>query len=199
MVECAVAGSGARFHCPCYHPGGDVKATRIGEFLAQLRSLALSLPNARFSVIVGFSLGGLIAALFQEQYPELVGSVVLIAPSIDSYERKFRDVPKARWTMPAEYVEELARMPARPVIKVPATLLHGMSDFDGGVDMPARAKGWASQAKFEKCFFPETLNHSTVLDAWMRSDSPGLFGIPSLNEMMTWALHAGGHGKTSPR
>lgn len=197
MVKRAAEGSGARCHCPCYHPGGDVKATRIGQFLAQLRSLALSLPGGRFSVIVGFSVGGLIAALFQEQYPELVGSVVLIAPAIDNYERNFRDVPKTSWQMPSEYVEELARFPARPVIKVPATLLHGMSDFDGGADMPARVREWASQARFEKCFFPDTLNH--FLEPWISSESPGLLGIPSLKEMMAWALHVGGQGKTSPK
>jgi len=189
MLSRAVDGSGARFHCPCYHPGGDVRATRIGEFLAQLRSLALSLPSGRFSVIVGFSFGGLVAALFQEQCPELVGSVVLLAPSIDSYERNFRDVPKALWYMPPEYVEELARLPARPTIKVPTTLLHGMSDFDGGEDMPARAKEWASQANFAQSCFPPAVNHS--MEPWISSESPGLLGTPSLKETLTWALHVG--------
>jgi len=189
MVKRAVDGFGARFHCPCYHPGGDYKKTRIGQFLAQLRSMALSLPSGRFSVIVGYSVGGLIAALFQEQFPELVGSIVLIAPSIDNYERNYRHVPSVLRAMPAEYVEEMAQLSARPVIKVPAAILHGMLDIDGGVDMPARVKQWTSQAKFEKCYFPETLNHS--LEPWISSESPGLLGIPSLKEIITWALQVG--------
>ena len=112
-----------------YHPDGDWRKTRLPAFLDELRAEASERP---FTAIVGFSVGGLIAALFQDRWPELVSRVILLAPAVDNYERNFQHVPESKWFMPAAYVMELAALPARPRLKVPALLIHGRLDTDGG-------------------------------------------------------------------
>ena len=53
-----------------YHPGGNIQETKIKSFLEELRSRALN--NAPFLALVGYSFGGLLAALYQEKFPHLV-------------------------------------------------------------------------------------------------------------------------------
>ena len=135
-----------------YHPDGDWRQTRLPLFLDSLRAEAREKP---FTAIVGFSVGGFIAALFQERWPDLVERVILLAPAIDNYERNFAHVPREKWFMPSAYVSELAELPARPALKVPALLIHGRRDTDGMGSALWRVQKWAETERFEHTFFPD--------------------------------------------
>jgi pimeloyl-ACP methyl ester carboxylesterase len=159
-----------------YHPDGDWRKTRLPAFLDELRAEASERP---FTAIVGFSVGGLIAALFQDRWPELVSRVILLAPAVDNYERNFQHVPESKWFMPAAYVMELAALPARPRLKVPALLIHGRLDTDGGGGALWRVQKWAETQRFERVFYPDA-GHSGM-------DIVGR-GSPGWDELATWAL-----------
>ncbi|CAJ1366693.1 unnamed protein product, partial [Effrenium voratum] len=117
---------------PTYHPGGDVAATRPATFLQDL-----DLSEESFAV-VGFSFGGLLAATLQEMRPDKITKCVLIAPAIDNFERNFAAKRKEDWHLAEEYVAELQKLPARPSIKVPTMLIHGLSETD------AEGTAWTS-------------------------------------------------------
>eukprot|EP00411_Alexandrium_monilatum_P017551 CAMPEP_0175246418 /NCGR_PEP_ID=MMETSP0093-20121207/33094_1 /TAXON_ID=311494 /ORGANISM="Alexandrium monilatum, Strain CCMP3105" /LENGTH=195 /DNA_ID=CAMNT_0016540565 /DNA_START=12 /DNA_END=599 /DNA_ORIENTATION=+ len=155
-----------------YHPGGDWRATRLPAFLEALRA------EAPLEAIVGYSVGGLIAALFQERHPELVRRVVLLAPAIDNFERNFRGRPPEEWHMPAGYVEELAALPARPAVRVPALLVHGQRDTDAGGGAPWRVREWAEAERFERVFFPDVGHGPDIVGR----------GSPGWDELAAWAL-----------
>lgn len=185
-LQRALAGRHARLHAPTYHPGGQVGATRLEQFLQDLRDMARSLPSGRFALVVGYSVGGLLGALFQERHPELVGRAVLLAPAVDNFDRNFAGVPKGCWYMPPEYVEELQHLPARPTIRVPTFLLHGEQDNDRGGSCPWRIREWAAAERFEVCCFPAGVGHS--LEPWLTSPSRKLDGVPALKEVLAWGL-----------
>ena len=68
------------------HPaGGKIEGTKLQAFLDELRKRAID--NGPFLAVFGYSFGGFLAALFQEQCPGLVQRVVLLAPAIDNFER----------------------------------------------------------------------------------------------------------------
>jgi pimeloyl-ACP methyl ester carboxylesterase len=158
-----------------YHPHGDWRQTRLPEFLEELRAEASERP---FTSIVGFSVGGLIAALFQDRWPELVERVVLLAPAIDNYERNFQHVPQAKWFMPPSYVTELEKLPARPALKVPTLLIHRKRDTDDMGSALWRILEWAETESFERVFYPDA-GHSMYI---VGRDSPGW------DALATWAL-----------
>lgn len=182
----ALNGKKARLHAPTYHPNGQVYDTRIETFLHHLEALAQELPTKRFTLVVGYSVGGLLGALFQERHPELVGRAVLLAPAVDNFARNFQQVPQECWYMPPAYVEELQKLPARPSIRVPTWLVHGAEDDDSGGSCPWRVQEWAASEHFEKCFFPEGVDHS--LQPWLDSMVQRLDGLPILRDVLAWGL-----------
>eukprot|EP00392_Amoebophrya_sp_AT5.2_P011160 g11235.t1 len=132
-----------RFHAPSYHPGGDVSRTRLVAFLEALRSdAATNTARGKYAAIFGYSVGGMLAAVFQDRYPHLVDRVVLLAPAIDNYERNFAHLAPRDYWMPAQYVEELKGLPARPTIRVPTVLIHGDAESDAGGSAPWRVREW---------------------------------------------------------
>eukprot|EP00933_Yihiella_yeosuensis_P001440 TRINITY_DN102353_c0_g1_i1.p1 TRINITY_DN102353_c0_g1~~TRINITY_DN102353_c0_g1_i1.p1 ORF type:complete len:217 (+),score=45.27 TRINITY_DN102353_c0_g1_i1:166-816(+) len=173
---------------PCYHPNGDIQATRIISFLSELRSLALDGPGGCFAAIIGFSVGGLLAALFQDQHPELVKRVVLIGPAIDNFKRNFDGVPAEKWYMPASYVEELRALPARPSIRVPTLLLHGGKETDRGGAALWRVLEWSAAEKFEACYHPQEVGHTLdIVGASFSANESGSH-CPDWKDLLEWVL-----------
>lgn len=169
------------FYVASYHPGGQVSATRLDDFLEEMKHVAETLPAGHFEAVIGFSVGGLLAALFQEQHPGLVKRVVLMAPAIDNFARNFANSHPNQWFMPREYVEELRRMSSRPKIKVPALLIHGSLDDDNGGSALWRMQEWASEEQFHAIYFPESVGHSPAI--------VGVDGSPSWSELVQWAIN----------
>lgn len=175
-----LTNSAIRLHAPCYHPARNVHATRLEAFLEELRQIAESMHEGRFAAIVGFSVGGLLAALFQERHPKLVGRVVLLAPAVDNFARNFEGLPRSAWWMPPEYVEELRRLPARPEIKVPVVLIHGSLEDDSFGSAPWRIQEWTASEPFEACFYPDGVGHSPGI--------VGASGSPAWDDLIRWAI-----------
>ena len=121
----------ATIHTPCYHPEQRVAGTRIGRTLKDCVELIERSKSGKV-YLVGYSFGGLLAALLALERQDLIENVLLLAPAIDNYERNYATRNPKNWQMPAEYVEELQLYPARPDLKRPTTVVHGMLD----VDMP---------------------------------------------------------------
>jgi len=184
-LERLLGGAPVDLHTPTYHPDGDVKGTRIEPFLAELASEARRQPGGRFAAVVGCSFGGLLASLFQERFPELVGRMVLLAPAIDNFARNYSGVPEAERRMPQDFVSELHSLPARPAIKVPTALLHGLLDDDKGGSAPWRAREWTAAQGFSAAHFPEGVDHS--LEPWLSAPAAGL-DAPPLGALVRWAL-----------
>jgi len=184
-LQKALGAASVKVHVPCYHPGGEISQTRLVKFLEDLRDWGRSLPSGRFDAAVGYSVGGLLVALLQEKYPEVIGRAVLLAPAIDNFKRNFAKVPRESWHMPPEYVEELRGLLARPAIRVPSVLLHGSLDTDEGGSDPWRVREWTDDQPFKASYFPEGVNHN--LEPWLYSleKSPG---IPQLPELLAWSL-----------
>ncbi|CAJ1366694.1 unnamed protein product, partial [Effrenium voratum] len=155
---------------PTYHPGGDVAATRPATFLQDL-----DLSEESFAV-VGFSFGGLLAATLQEMRPDKITKCVLIAPAIDNFERNFAAKRKEDWHLAEEYVAELQKLPARPSIKVPTMLIHGLSETDADGSAVWRVREWVDKEPFGPTYFPEG-GHS--LDIVGR-------GCPGWQELAHW-------------
>uniref|UniRef100_A0A7S4RVL3 AB hydrolase-1 domain-containing protein n=1 Tax=Alexandrium monilatum TaxID=311494 RepID=A0A7S4RVL3_9DINO len=172
-------------HMPTFHPGGKVKETRVERFLVDLAEEARHQPNGRFAAVVGCSFGGLLAALFQERFPEFVGRMVLLAPAIDNFARNYEGVPEAERRMPEVFVKELSSLPARPTIKVPTTLLHGLLDNDDGGSALWRVREWAAAERFSAAHFPEGVDHS--LEPWLSTPTAAP-DAPPLEAMLQWAL-----------
>jgi pimeloyl-ACP methyl ester carboxylesterase len=91
--RCPIAGSlhqllpESQLFTPCYHPAGQIEATRINSALTEFHNLIDLTGPARVH-LVGYSFGGLLAAILASQRPERIGNVLLIAPAIDNYIRK---------------------------------------------------------------------------------------------------------------
>jgi pimeloyl-ACP methyl ester carboxylesterase len=155
---------------PAYHPGGDVSATRVGEALESFVHLIAQSSSGRMHV-VGYSFGGLLAALLAERRPELVGNLLLLAPAIDNFARNYERRDSALWPMPHEYVAELRTYPARPRIVRPTSLVHGRLETDAGGSAPWRIEEWTSEQPFRAAYMPAGVDHS--LEPWLTGGNCG--------------------------
>jgi pimeloyl-ACP methyl ester carboxylesterase len=179
-------GVDVKLHTPTYHPNEDVTATCIETFLADLERLAEQQPAGRFAAVVGCSFGGFLTSVLQERCPHLFGKAVLLAPAIDNFTRNYKDVPEEKRRMPEGYVAELRRLPARPSIRVPTVLLHGLLDDDNGGSEPWRVQEWAADNDFAACYYPEGVDHS--MEPWLSGASHESLGVPDLQDLLEWAL-----------
>jgi pimeloyl-ACP methyl ester carboxylesterase len=173
-------------HVPGYHPDGDILATRIGPTLAMLERLIARMPTGRAHV-VGYSFGGLLAALLAERSPERVANILLLAPAIDNFARNYEGRDPSRWRMPREYVEELQTFPPRPRIVRPTTLVHGRLDTDAGGSAPYRIEAWAREQPFQRLWLLPGVDHG--LEPWLSTgDCPGVdessCPVPTWNELV---------------
>jgi pimeloyl-ACP methyl ester carboxylesterase len=158
------AVAGIRLHTPCYHFGGHIETTRIGASLDAFADVVKASFSGKVH-LVGYSFGGLLAALLAVRRPEMIGNVLLLAPAIDNYARNYEGRDPARWHMPREYVEELRTYPARPNIVRPTTLVHGRSDADREGSAPWRIQQWAEERPFRGVHFLDGVGHS--LEPWL--------------------------------
>lgn len=185
-MERLLAGTNVRLHAPNYHPEGNVKATRIHQFLKQVELEAEALPSGRFDAVVGCSFGGFLASVLQDRRPDLFAKVVLLAPAIDNFKRNYEGLPCGAWRMPTCFVEELQSLPARPTIRVPTQILHGLKDDDCGGSAPWRVREWCNENVFAGCYFPAGVDHS--LEPWLSEEIPAVEGAPPLSDLLSWAL-----------
>lgn len=164
-VALKTAVPGIRLHAPCYHPGGHIEATRIGDSLEEFTDIIVKGPASRKVHLVGYSFGGLLAALLAARRPDIVGNVLLLAPAIDNYARNYEGRDPATWHMPRGYVEELQAYPARPDVVRPTTLVHGLMDVDGAGSAPWRVRRWQEEQSFRGVHFLDGVDHS--LEPWL--------------------------------
>ena len=78
----------------------------------------------------------------------------------------------ADWYMNKAYVVELQALSARPVIRVPAVLIHGRKDSDKGGSALFRIQEWADKEHFARRFWPDE-GHSLDIVGAKRSLSWG--------------------------
>ena len=88
MTEADRQRYGGRVHVFAYHPYGVVKETRLSAALEEAKAFIEACPGGKCHVI-GWSYGGLIGALIASLWPDLVASLVLLAPAVDNYARNF--------------------------------------------------------------------------------------------------------------
>ena len=166
---------------PTYHPGGNTQETKIKSFLEELRSRALN--NGPFLALVGYSFGGLLAALFQEKFPHLVKRVVLLAPAIDNFRRNYENLAESVLDQKPHYVKELRDLKdlqARPTIRVPAVVIHGQQDTDAGGSELWRVEEWTGDDK----------NKQLVARRFFPKAGHDLQRIVSAEGSLSWALLA---------
>ena len=107
--------------------------------------------NSKCILLVGYSVGGYIAALLASMHPQLdIHGLLLLAPAIDNYERNFRNIPESEWYMPVSYVTTLRdKLPSRPSIKASRSkriiIVHGLRDNDQGGIAPWRVREYVSE------------------------------------------------------
>jgi pimeloyl-ACP methyl ester carboxylesterase len=145
-----------------------------------LRDLSrhLNAPDTSRNVrLVGYSFGGLLAALLAERYFERIAKLLLFAPAIDNIARNYSGDP-AQWQMPRDYVEELRKYPARPAIVCPTTLVYGDLDDDSGGSTPNRYRAWASEQPFAAVHELAGVDHD--LEPWLTQGEPK----PALAELV---------------
>jgi len=153
---------------PCYHPGGRIAATRIGEAINNFITI-INHSTSRKAHVVGYSFGGLLAGILAESRPDIIANVLLLAPAIDNFRRNYEGHDPSRWHMPREYVEELKSYPARPHIVRPTALVHGWLDDDRGGSAPWRIEEWAAEQSFRNVFMLSGVDHS--LEPWLSAAS----------------------------
>ncbi len=156
---------GIWLHAPCYHPGGRIEATGIGDSLKELTSVITKDSTTGKVHLVGYSFGGLLGAILAAQRPDIIGNVLLLAPAIDNYARNYEGRDPARWRMPRRYVEELKEYPARPDIVRPTTLVHGLLDVDSAGSAPWRVQRWKEEQSFRSVYFLDGVDH--YLEPWL--------------------------------
>lgn len=159
---------GIRLHTPCYHPGGNIRSTRIGTSLDEFADIIVKKSTSGKAHLVGYSFGGLLGAILAARRPDIIGNVLLLAPAIDNWARNYEGRDPASWRMPPEYVEELRTYPARPNVVRPTTLVHGVLDRDDEGSAPWRVQQWAEEQPFRSVYFLDGVGHS--LEPWL----PGL-------------------------
>jgi pimeloyl-ACP methyl ester carboxylesterase len=171
-----------------------VRATRIPQALDAIEAIARDSTTGKVH-LVGYSFGGLLAALLASRSPELVASLTLIAPAIDNFDRNYKD---RRWRMPNVYVEELQQLPARPLLNPasypgPTVVVHGIYDSTASW----RVREWATECNLT-LHEPEC-DHSLL--GWRCHPGPALEGgepnspastttpvIPTLGEIVAAAV-----------
>lgn len=154
----------ARLHTPCYHPGGKKTATRIGVALDHFERIIEHTTSKRVH-LVGYSFGGLLAAILAWRRQDLIENVLLLAPAIDNFVRNYEG--RDTRYMPPEYVAELQTFPARPDVRRPTTLVHGILDKDTEGSAPCRIREWATEQSFENVYLLQDVGHS--LEPWISS------------------------------
>jgi len=159
---------GIRLHSPCYHPEGRVAATQIGRSLEAFTAIIEQSTTGK-AHLVGYSFGGLLAAILAMSRPRIVAKVLLLAPAIDNFARNYDGRDPATWRMPRKYVEELRAYPARPEIVCPTTLVHGLLDVDSEGSAPWRVREWAAEQSFRSVYFLDGIDHS--LEPWLSAPS----------------------------
>lgn len=182
-------GTELRIHAPSYHPDRDPRKTQLRVFLNEVKALASTLPEGRFTAVIGWSFGGWLASVLQEEWPEIVGATLLFAPGIDNVARNFNG-DRSSWRQPVAYVEELKTFAARPSIKSPTVLVHGMLDDDKGGSAPWRAQAWANDNSFVASFFPRDVDHG--LEPWL-GRGEALDDLPAFSDLILWCVSTG-HG-----
>jgi pimeloyl-ACP methyl ester carboxylesterase len=156
----------AVIEAPCYHPDGSVRETRLEAALLRCEQIIRGTDSGHVH-LVGYSFGGLLVSLLAWRRPELIESVLLLAPAIDNFDRNYAGRNPDQWRMPEEYVNELRSLPARPPIVRPTTLVHGTLEDDTGGAAIWRVKHWAAQERFDQVYYPN-LDHS--LQPWLSMD-----------------------------
>jgi pimeloyl-ACP methyl ester carboxylesterase len=154
-----------RLHAPCYHPGGRIGDTRIGDSLEDFTNIIARDSTSGKVHLVGYSFGGLLAAILAARRPDIIGNVLLLAPAIDNYARNYEGRDPGRWRMSRRYVEELQEYPARPDIVRPTTLVHGLLDVDREGSAPWRVRRWKEEQSFRSVHFLDGVDHS--LEPWL--------------------------------
>ena len=113
-----------QWYAPCYHPHGDYRQTRVLAFLRELRDRVMNNNmhddnnQSQQLLLVGYSFGGYLAALFAMRHAHLCeqARLLLLAPAIDNYQRNYE--LRAHWHMPTPFVhvlrDELAARPHVP-------------------------------------------------------------------------------------
>ena len=178
-------------YVPCYHPQGDISQTNFFTTLASLRdwitnNVVAPTNKRRKLVLVGYSVGGYLAALLAEQHPEIVLSgLILLAPAIDNYQRNFEK--KTTWYMPATYVLALRdEFPSRPQVNAAAirtVIVHGLRDTDHGGSAPWRIREYAKALGKCVTLYEPDMDHS--LEPWLSRDEPSADGTaPSLETLV---------------
>jgi pimeloyl-ACP methyl ester carboxylesterase len=124
---------------PCYHPDRQVAATRISTTIIQCLTV-IDQTHSGIVHLVGYSFGGLLAAILANQHPDRIANVLLLAPAIDNFSRNYEKQDPRLWRMPVDYINELRRYPARPAIVRPTTLVHGKLDHDRAGAAPWRSR-----------------------------------------------------------
>ena len=152
---------------PRYHPrSGDLTQTQLEPFLENLYHSVVSRGTQVH--LVGYSVGGWLAAVFAERHPNLVASALLLAPAIDNHQRNFAATPREEWRMPPEYVSALQQLPARPQIDttlVRTAIIHGLEDTDDGGSAPWRVEEWVGSGRPGlSVYTPAGVDHS--LEPW---------------------------------
>lgn len=168
---------------PCYHPAGQIWATRIGNALDEFGEIIRHADHEKVHV-VGYSFGGWLAALLAERQPESIVGALLLAPAIDNFARNYEQRNPADWHMPRSYVEELRGYEPRPRIICPTTLVHGCLDDDSGGAAPWRIREWARQEPFQSVYLLRGVGHS--LEPWLSAESRtnGSFDdVPTFREL----------------
>ena len=176
------ATTGATVHTPCYHPEGDYRLTNVAQTIDELVVLIRS-TRAGTVVVVGYSVGGFLAALLAAVHPELVHGLVLLAPAIDNYERNFCGRPESEWYMPRTYVQTLIDdFPSRPPVDTSAVctvILHGLRDTDRGGSASWRVREFA--AAIGAVLHEPDCDHG--LEPWLSLGSTS-HSIPSITELI---------------
>jgi pimeloyl-ACP methyl ester carboxylesterase len=171
----------SRMYTPCYHPIGRIEATRIKQFLAELQNLIDEIGPAKVHLI-GYSFGGLLAAILACQRPERIGNVLLLAPAIDNYERNYEARTPEEWLMPPEFVEELLSYPTRPAIVRPTILVHGSLDRDEEGSAPWRIQRWAEEQPFRGVYILDQVDHS--LATWLSDSGNHSAALPAFRQVV---------------
>ena len=184
------------FAAPSYHGTPQLRdSTHLEAFLSELEGIVRKHREQRVH-LVGFSVGGYLAAIFAERHPTLTASVLLLAPAIDNYERNFQSVPPAQWYMGCDYVQELQKLPARPSIDtslVRTTIVHGQKDNDQGGADPSRVRKWVDSTLPNATLYTPDVDHN--IPQWLRVRE-GLHGdrdgVPSFAHLLHlgWAAEA---------
>lgn len=162
------AAPSTRIHRPHYHPEGKILQTRLTRALGECQDI-IERSNSSSIHLVGYSFGGLLAAILAERSINKIGHVLLLAPAIDNYDRNYAHRERRHWRMPVEYVEELKTFPSRPSIVRPTTLVHGMLDEDKGGSDPRRIEEWGKVEPFADIYFVDRTDHS--LEPWLSAET----------------------------